>query len=45
MTTAPPLAGSDIYLTDELLDDEERAVRDRVRDRMRARIGEGSSSC
>ena len=31
MTTAPPLAGSDIYLTDELLDDEERAVRDRVR--------------
>ena len=31
MTTAPPLAGSDIYLTDELLGDEERAVRDRVR--------------
>ena len=31
MTTAPPLAGSDMYLTDELLDDEERAVRDRVR--------------
>ncbi len=31
MTTAPPLAGSDLYLTDELLSDEERAVRDRVR--------------
>ena len=31
MTTAPPPAGSDMYLTDELLDDEERAVRDRVR--------------
>jgi len=31
MTTAPPLAGSDIYLTDELLGDEERAVCDRVR--------------
>ena len=31
MTTAPPLTGSDLYLTDELLGDEERAVRDRVR--------------
>ena len=31
MTTAPPLTGSDLYLTEGLLDDEERAVRDRVR--------------
>jgi glutaryl-CoA dehydrogenase len=31
VTTAPPLVGSDLYLTDELLGDEERAVRDRVR--------------
>ncbi len=31
MATAPSLAGSDIYLTDDLLADEERAVRDRVR--------------
>jgi glutaryl-CoA dehydrogenase len=31
VTTAPPPPGSDIYLTDELLAGEERAVRDRVR--------------
>jgi glutaryl-CoA dehydrogenase len=31
VTTAPPLTGSDLYLTEGLLDDEERAVRDRVR--------------
>jgi glutaryl-CoA dehydrogenase len=31
VTTTPALSGSDIYLTDELLGDEEQAVRDRVR--------------
>jgi glutaryl-CoA dehydrogenase len=31
VTTTPALSGSDIYLTDELLGEEERAVRDRVR--------------
>ncbi len=31
MSSRPALSGSDIYLTDDLLGDEERAVRDRVR--------------
>ena len=31
MASVPALSGSDLYLTDELLGDEERAVRDRVR--------------
>ena len=31
MASVPALSGSDLYLTDELLGEEERAVRDRVR--------------